>query len=103
MLATWLVVVCYCDALAVIQIASVLFVFSLECTGCDFGSGLGCVVVQLFWCCLFVFRDALPPSMFFFVLHVVHSVSASVWARWCVLLCGVRLFVVGYLGQLFGI
>jgi len=75
MFATWLEGV----FVAVIQIVSVLFVFSLECTGCDFGSGLGCVVVQLFCCCLFVCLDALPPSMFFF---------GYMWFTLCMCLCG---------------
>jgi len=62
----------------------------------DFGSGLGCVVVQFFCCFLFVFLVLFLPFCVHFLLHLVHSVSAFVWVRWCALLCGVRRFVVGY-------
>jgi len=46
------------------------------------------VVCLCFWCS--------SSLSVLFLLPVVHSVSASVWVRWCVLLCGVGRFVVGY-------
>jgi len=104
MFATWLDGVCYCYAVAVIQSVIVWLVFGVERTGvwtlvvawfvllC-----IPLVVVCLCFVVLFL------PRCSFFLLHVVHFVYVSVWAMWCVFLCGVGVLLLDILRQLFGI